>query len=74
VAHTYVIQSVSHVGDLCTVVGTIDGVQVTATGWFSLITAAPNALAAQTIMAGWILAALPPAPTVTAIYDGTIVV
>lgn len=73
-AHNYVIQSVTHNGDNGVVVGTVDGVQVTATFWFSVLAAQPNALAGQTFLAGVLLAALPVTPAAVATYNGNITV
>lgn len=71
-AHTFVIQSVAHIGDALTVTGTVDGIQTTAQGWFSALTAAPNVAAAQSYLCNLLLAvAFPPAPATTAIYNGT---
>lgn len=72
-AHTYIIQSVTHMGDIATITGSVDGIPVTVTGWWSAITSAANVLAAQAYMTGLMLAAaFPPSPTGTAVYNGTI--
>lgn len=74
-AHTYVIQSVSHAGDDGQVSGTVDGVQVIGHFWFSALTAQPNVLLGQqNVLAPAMLAALPPTPAPLATYQGTITI
>lgn len=74
-AHTYVFQSVTHVGDDGTVTGTVDGVLVSAHFWFSALVTQPSVLSGQTnVLAPAMLAALPVTPAVLATYNGTITV
>lgn len=73
-AHTFVIQSVTHIGDTATVTGTVDGVPVTVQCWFSALTSLPSANAVQTFLAGLMLAAMPAAPVAVPTWNGTIVV
>jgi hypothetical protein len=71
-SNTYVINSVSVVGDALMVTGTVDGVSVTVQTWLS---AAGNALASaiafRNFIAPKMLAALPVAPTTYSVLNGT---
>ena len=71
-AHTYVIQSVTSVGDVTTVVGTVDGTPVTCTVWLSALAKFPTAVQAQSFIASAMLAALPPQATPQPTYQGTV--
>jgi hypothetical protein len=56
-AHTYVVQTATRVGDVMTITGTVDGVPVTINPWFSAISALPNTAAVQNFIAPLMLAA-----------------
>jgi hypothetical protein len=74
-AHIYVIQSVTHVADVGTVSGTVDGVPVVANFWFSALTAQASVLLGQqNVLAPAMLAALPVVPVNLPTYPGTITV
>lgn len=64
-AHTYVISSVSTIGDQNTVIGTVDGTSVTASYWTTpaSVAAMASAIAFRNFIAPLMLAALPPTPT-----------
>ena len=72
-AHTYVLQSVTSVGDVCTITGTVDGISVTVTTWKSALTAFASAALAMAFIANLMLpVAFPPAATVLPQYQGTL--
>jgi hypothetical protein len=56
-AHVYIITSATHVGDICTITGTVDGIPVTITPWFSAISDSPSTAAVQIVIAPQMLAA-----------------
>lgn len=65
-AHTYVVTSNTAVGDLATLVGTVDNTPVTINYWVSHVQPM-TAANAKNFIAGLMLAqAIPPAPTVVA--------
>lgn len=70
--HTYVITSMTNLGDVCTVTGTVDGIAVTVTVWWSAITKLPSTQAVINFLAPLMLAQIQ-APAVTAVmtYNGT---
>lgn len=71
-AHTYVITGISHLGDVATVTGTVDGQPVTVGCNWSAITGLPNTAAVQAFLAPLMLAqALPTQPTVVNTFDST---
>jgi hypothetical protein len=62
--HTYIITSVTQLGDQLTITGTVDGVAVTVSTWASAAGALlASALGFRSFIAPLMLAALPPAPT-----------
>lgn len=63
-SHVYVVTSATHVGDLMTITGTVGGIPVTVTLWFSAITKLASTLAVQNFIAPLMLA--------QAISDGNI--
>lgn len=74
-ANTYIITSVTHLGDAAIVTGTVNGTPVTAQFSFSSLGTFATALLAQSFLAGLMLQAfnaLQP-PTVVSAYNGTIV-
>jgi len=75
-AHTYVVLSAVHVGDIMTITGTVDGFPVTINPWFSAIAGLPNTTAIQNFIAPLMLnAAIAageiPSPTGTAVASVT---
>jgi hypothetical protein len=70
-AHTYVISSVSSVGDYLTVVGTVDGVSVTVNTWVSAAPSLASAIAFRNFITPMMLAAVPQTPATYAILQGT---
>ena len=71
-AHSVVIESVSHIGDSAIVAGTVDGAEYFATFWFSALTAFGNIALAQNYLAGLLVAQIPPAPVVLSTWNGTV--
>lgn len=73
-AHTVVIQSVSHTGDNATVTGTVDGAgPFTVSFWWSAITGMANTAAVQAFLGGLLVAAAFPAgPVAVGTYNGQI--
>ena len=55
-AHAYVVLTATHVGDIMTITGTVDGFPVAINPWFSSITALPSTLAVQNFIAPLMLA------------------
>ena len=55
--HTYVIISATHVGEVMTITGTVDGFPVTINPWFSAIASLPSTLAVQNFIAPLMLVA-----------------
>lgn len=70
-AHTYVVLTAVHVGDIVTITGTVDGFPVTINPWFSAISSLPSTLAVENFIAPLMLAAavangnIPPIPGTT---------
>jgi hypothetical protein len=64
-ANNYVITSISSIGDVLTVVGTVNGISVTVTTWVSAVPngAFASAVAFHNFIAPIMLAALPVTPT-----------
>ncbi len=60
-AHTYVISSMTAVGDQLTVVGSVDGQSVTVQTWLSALAKLPSAASVQAFLAPLMTAALPQA-------------
>jgi hypothetical protein len=72
--NTYVIQSVSHIGDAATVTGTVNGTPVTASFSFSSLGTFASVALAQTFLINLMLAAFNAiTPASTAVYNGTLV-
>jgi len=55
--HTYVVLTATHIGDLMTITGTVDGFPVTINPWFSAIAGLPNTSAIQNFIAPLMLQA-----------------
>ena len=71
-ANTYVISNISHLGDVATVTGSVNGIPVTVTCNWSAITGLPNTAAVQAFLAPLMLAqAQPTQPVNVGTYDGT---
>jgi hypothetical protein len=56
-AHTYVVLTATHIGDILTITGTVDGFPVTISPWFSAIASLPNTAAVQNFISPLMLAA-----------------
>ena len=71
-AHTYVVTSNTAVGDLATLVGTVDGIAVSVSYWVSHVQPMTNANAKNFIAALMLAQAIPSAPiTVAQLPVGT---
>lgn len=70
-AHTYVITSVSSVGDALTVTGTVDGVPVTINTWVSAVPSLASAITFRNFITPLMLAATPPTPVTYAALQGS---
>jgi hypothetical protein len=69
-ANNYAITQITHMGDVATVTGTVNGVPVVVTCNWSAITALPNTAAVQAFLAPLMLAQAQPAqPTVVNTFD-----
>jgi hypothetical protein len=56
-AHTYSVSSAVRLGDIVTIMGTVDGFPVTITPWFSALSSLANTTAVQNFVAPLMLAA-----------------
>lgn len=75
-AHTYVIQSITHDGtlgvDVALITGTVDGIPVSVTTWWSLIQKQANTAGVQAVVQPLMLAAaFPAAPVAVNTFDST---
>lgn len=71
---TYVIISITHVDDLATVVGTVDGVQVTIQCNFSAIAKQPSVASVWAMLSPLLLnAAIPSSPIAVNLYNGSFI-
>jgi hypothetical protein len=71
-AHTYIINSMTHLGDNATVTGTVDGIPVTVTCNYSAITQQPSTAAFQNFIAPLMLAqAFPAQPVADNSHNGS---
>jgi hypothetical protein len=69
----YLIQSVSHIDNVATITGTVDGIPVTVTGLWSVIVGSPSIFNSQTYIAQLMQAAAYPSTSLsTTLYNGQI--